>query len=155
MPSGVLPDPGAFKFSLAEVPYGFIKETRTFWGALALPESGSASITVCLDDQGQPISGTVLLTGAVPSKGIPDKSLLIEGRIVDLVVVESAPNFWISWLFALTRSHKKLGYVSPLGVWDAYFPARPFTSVDQIFRKDWGPAGAPLNSYVGQVKCLF
>ena len=160
MASGVSPDNGQFIFALPEVQHGFTLKTRTFWGAQGLPAAsgtklGSASITVHMDDQGQVVSGTVLLIGAVPSLHIPDKSLLIEGHVVDVIVEGVKGQYRFSWLYRLSRSHPSLKYSSPLGVWDGQVIGATLPAMTDLFKQDWGPASAPLNTYVGQVKCLF
>jgi len=159
MATGVLPDNGQFVFSLPEVPYGFTLKTRHFWGGAGMPGAGSrlgsASITTHVDDQGQVVSGTVLLIGAVPSLKIADKSLLIEGHVVDVIVEGTPAQYRFSWLFRMSRSHPSLKYNSPLGVWDCHVLGPGLPAIADLFRTDWGPASAPLNTYVGQVKCLF
>jgi len=156
MANGVLPDPGAFVFSLPEVVYGYLPDVRTFWGALALGTHGSASITTQMDSLGNVVSGTVLVTGGVPTKSIPDRSLLVEGEVTAALVTPQMP-FWVTFLFKLSHSHPNLGYQSPVGVWDAYFvvPGWTVADVGKIFRQAWGPARAPVNTYVGQAKCFF
>ena len=156
MSNGVSPDSGAFVFSLPSVVYGYLPGSRTFWGALALGSQGSASITTQMDDLGNVVSGTVLVTGGVPTKSIPDGSLLVEGEVTAALVTPQIP-FWVSFLFKLSHSHPNLGYMSPVGVWDAYFllPGWTVANAGNIFRRPWGPATAPLNTYIGQVKCLF
>jgi hypothetical protein len=156
MSNGILPDNGAFIFTLPSVVYGFLADTRNFWGGQALGSLGSASITTQMDDLGNVVSGRVLVIGGVPPKNIPDRSLLAEGEVTAALVTPQMP-FWVSFLFKLTHSHPNLGYKSPVGVWNAYFEIRGWTVADagNIFKKGWGPDGAPLNTNIGQVKSLF
>ena len=60
-----------------------------------------------------------------------------------------------SILFKMTRSHASLGYVSPLGIWNASVLKKPpLLSAADAFKVDW-QSSAPLNSYFGQVRTLI
>jgi hypothetical protein len=148
------PDPTAFVFTLGEVSYGFILNTRTFWGAQAFGTSGSASLALQIDDQGNLRHGKVLVTGAIADKNIPNKSLLLEGDAVG-IYPSSGNLVQFNILFRMTHVHANLGYVSPIGIWNAsVLPKAPLLSAADAFKVNWQSA-APLNSYFGQVRTLI
>src|SRR5262245_28484659 len=155
------PDLTAFRFTLPEARYGFLAATRTFWGARQHGDpstgpfgGGTASIVARMDDLGKVLSGNVLLTGGLPAQSIPDGSLLVEGPITEVKFQSSGTQYSVSFLFNMTYSHPSLAYQSPMGVWNASFLVSGVTPRN-LFRVNWGPASAPLNSYIGQVKDLF
>jgi hypothetical protein len=117
--------------------------------------SCSASLALQIDDQGNLRGGKVLVTGGIPEKSIPNKSLLLEGDAVEIYPTTGSSLVQFNILFKMTRAHANLGYVSPLGIWNAsVLKKAPLLSAADAFKVDWQSA-APLNSYFGQVRTLI
>ena len=64
--------------------------------------------------------------------------------------------FGANFLFRIDRDHPALGYTSHIGVWNCYMEIAgwPGWFDRYLFRRTWGPASAPLNSYIGQVSAV-
>lgn len=155
-------DSNACVFSVPEVPYAFFPHGQTFEGGGAGSSNHPAlsgvyaSITAVVDTFRNVHSGTVRLAGGGPSLP-PGNSLLLLGTVLSVETGFVPSHFWASFLYRIRFSHPSLGYTSPLGVWNAFFRIPGWTGADlpRLFSVAWGPATTPLNSYIGQVRCLF
>ncbi len=152
-------DGSSFVFSVPEVRYGYLKDSYTLWGAgneFMNNVQGYASLNADISETGHLDSGTIQVVGGISSLNIPNGNLLLQGKILD-IVLGFGTHFWASFLFRINFSHQSLNYQSLYGTWNAFIIIRDKTAADLpvLFREDWGPASAPLNSYIGQVKCLF
>jgi len=114
---------------------------------------GLCSIVAKFNFFGELEHGHIKVIGGISSMGIPNKSVLLHGKIVNVDTFFGDSLFKANFLFRIEQDHPTLGYTSHFGVWNCYMsiPNWPEFYLRYLFRKSWGPAGAGLNSYIGQV----
>lgn len=155
----VSPDTTKTVFSAPDTRYTFHQPSHIFSGqnsSFVAPdvEGGMCFITAKFSYAGELEHGTINVTGGVPSKNIASNSVLLQGSIVNVdTIIPSASMFRANFIFRIEQDHPLLEYNSHFGVWNTYMhiPGWPEHFYRYLFRRSWGPAGAPLNSYVGQV----
>jgi len=158
----VSPDSTKPVFSAPTTPYSFHGPSHIFSGENASFMSPSGMNGLCylvaqFNSVGELEHGSVKVVGGIPSLGIPTHTPLLLGSIldVDTFVEGTGPGaqFKANFIFRIDQDHPALGYTSHFGVWNTYMviPGWPPTGISELFRKNWGPNSAPLNSYIGQV----
>jgi hypothetical protein len=145
-------------FAAPEIRYSFDMPSHTFIGQsteLTGPDgtSGLCSIVAQFNYAGELEHGSVKVVGQVSSLGVSDESTLIQGSIINVDRFVEGGVFRANFLFRIQQDHPALELSSHIGVWNAYMqiPGWPEFYLRYLFRRTWGPAIAPLNSYVGQV----
>jgi hypothetical protein len=162
--SPIIPDTGVVSFLAGEVKYHYFVNSHMFLGGCIGVRSstgnfnGGASITACIDSYGNISSGAIQVSGGFPSSEIPKGSLLLLGSVLSVVIGAEPPvgsPASACFIFKINFTHPSLLYYSPLGVWYASFNLPPGVTISNLFKTSWGPASEPLNTYIGQIKCLF
>ncbi len=161
MPAPIGPDNSKPIFSAPETVYSFHAASHVFSGqnsAFMAPSGmqGLCFIVARFNYVGELQEGTIKVVGRIPDEGINQDSTLLQGTIIDVNAFWVGPAFSADFLFRIDESHAQLGYTSHLGVWDSYMiiPGWPQHYLRYLFRRRWGPASAPLNSYIGQVSSI-
>lgn len=153
----VSPDGGKTVFSAPGTVYSFHAASHTFTGhntQFMAPDGmqGFCSIVARFNFFGELEHGCIKVVGGISSLGIPDKTLLLQGKILNVDTFFGG-TFQANFLFLIEQDHPSLGYTSHIGVWNSYMSIPRWREVylRYLFRKSWGPTTAPLNSYIGQV----
>lgn len=146
-------------FSAPETQYSFHYPSHTFIGQntrFMSPDGteGMCSIVAKFNFAGEIEHGSIKVVGGVESLGIPDDSILLQGDILNVDTSTQGGLFSANFLFRINQDHSLLEYTSHIGVWNSYMhiPGWPVFFHKYLFRRNWGPHSAPLNSYIGQVK---
>jgi len=157
----VSPDFDKTAFAIPETRYDFHQPSHIFSGqntTFMQPdvEDGACYLVAQFNYAGEFEHGTVKIVGGIPSLSIPPNSVLMQGPIINVDVIPPAGNFRINFIFRIMQDHPSLEYDSHLGVWNAHIgiPTWPDHFYRYLFRRTWGPAFAPLNSFIGQVKTI-
>jgi len=159
----VSPDISKTVFSAPDTHYSFHQPSHIFSGentTFMSPDVGEGACIVVakFNYAGELEHGTIKIVGGISSASIPPNTVLLQGTIVnvDSFSPESGGVFRVNFLFKIDVDHPWLDYDSHLGVWNAYMvmPGWPDHFYRYLFRRNWGPESAPLNSYIGQVKSI-
>ena len=158
----VSPDLSKTVFAAPETRYSFDRSSHIFSGQntrFMSPdvEDGTCFIVAKFNYAGEFEHGTIKVVGGVPSLSIASHSVLLLGSIVNVDNFDPTGDggmFRVNFIFRIHQDHPSLQYDSHFGVWNAYMhiPGWPDRFYRYLFRRDWGPNYAPLNSYIGQVK---
>jgi hypothetical protein len=155
----VSPDGSKPVFAAPETPYSFHLASHTFSGhntRFMAPNgmAGFCSVVVRFDYAGELEHGSIKVVGGISSIGIAADSLLLQGSVINVDTFFHGGVFQANFLFRIEQDDPLLGYSSHIGVWNSYMeiPSWPAFFLRYLFRRDWGPAFAPLNSNIGQVK---
>lgn len=158
MPAPITADSSKPIFSASATKYDFDAASHVFSGQNTSFMSPNGMQGICFivarfNYFGELQEGSVKVVGAIPSLGVSQESTLLQGTIIDVNAFWGSPVISADFLFRIDESHPQLGYTSHLGVWDTQMviPGWPQYYLRYLFRRSWGPASAPLNSYIGQV----
>jgi len=148
-------------FAAPETPYRFHNQSHIFSGentTFFTPDGTElCSLVVKFNYVGELEHGSVKVVGGISSLGIPSQTLLLLGSIVNIDTFSMGGNLFLAnFIFRIYQDHPGLGYTSHFGVWKAYMviPSWPPFYVRYLFRRNWGPKSAPMNSYIGQVATI-
>ncbi len=156
----VSPDNSKTVFSAPETRYSFHQPSHTFSGQNASFMSPDVHDGICFiscrfNYAGELKAGTVKVAGGIPDLSIPDNSVILQGSVIHVdTFAADGSTFRANFIFRIDIDHAALAYDSHLGVWNTYMTIpgwRPYFH-RYLFRRTWGPAAAPLNSYIGQIK---
>lgn len=157
----IKPDNSKTVFAAPETRYDFHQPSHVFSGqntTFMTPdvENGACFIVARFDYAGEIQDGTIKVVGSIPSMAIQPNTVLLQGSIVNVDAFSPAGGglFRANFVFRIDADHPSLNYDSHFGVWNAYMniPGWPDHFYKYLFRKNWGPQFAPLNSYIGQIK---
>ncbi|MDH3692783.1 MAG: hypothetical protein OEU36_25435 [Gammaproteobacteria bacterium] len=155
----VSPDRDKLVFAAPTTPYSFHVASHTFSGhntEFMTPDvmQGFCSIVTRFNYAGELEHGSIKVVGGISSMGIAAGSLLLQGSIINVDTFFNGGVFQANFLFRIEQDQPLLGYNSHIGVWNSYMaiPGWPEFFLRYLFRRNWGPAGAAMNSYIGQVK---
>ena len=154
----VSPDSSKTVFSAPATNYSFHQPSHTFTGQNVIctapgVEDGACFIVAKFNYAGELEHGTIKVVGGIPDLNVRSNTILLQGSIIN-VDTFSNTGFRANFIFRIHLDHPSFGYDSHIGVWNAYMdiPGWPSHFHRYLFRRTWGPAAQPLNSYIGQVK---
>ena len=154
----ISPDNTKTIFSAPSTQYSFHQPSHTFTGqnsTFMTPdvEDGICFLSVRFNYAGELENGTIKVVGGIPSLGVPNDSILLQGSVIKTQTFGENELFRANFIFNIDIDNPALGYDSCLGVWNTYMmiPGWPDFFHRYLFRRTWGQNSAPLNSYIGQV----
>lgn len=158
----ISPDSVKPVFSAPSTRYSFHVPSHTFTGQnteFMSPDGirGMCSIVAKFNYVGELEHGAITVAGRINSMGISHDSILLQGTIINVDTFAADDGiFRANFLFRIHQDHPLLEYTSHIGVWNSYMriPGWPAFFHKYLFRRNWGPHDAPLNSYIGQVKAI-
>jgi len=153
---------GGTVFSAPETRYSFHMPSHTFSGqntSFMSPEGveGFCSIIAKFNFSGELEHGSIRVVGSIPSQGIGKDTILLQGSIMNVDTFAQAEEMFLAnFLFRIEQDHPALGYTSHIGIWhsEIMIPGWPEFFHKYLFRRNWGPDYAPMNSYIGQVDSI-